>query len=95
MREHDFEHFLNSEPNITSPHGIRIRISCAKQAEDILGKTLDAVVADDDTMYDALVQLRSYDIHNAKKQNAVRKYYKFINGKEFPRLKNYHSAKHL
>ena len=48
------------------------------------------VVADDDLMYDSLMKLKP--LENPKKnpmQNALRKYYYYRNGKEFPRLNNY------
>jgi len=56
----------------------------AAKAEKILGKSLDAVVIDDDTMYESLLELQQHEdpAHNPM-QNTVRKYYKFINDKEF------------
>ena len=45
---------------------------------------------DDDLMYDSLMKLKP--LENPKKnpmQNALRKYYYYRNGKEFPRLNNY------
>ena len=44
----------------------------------------------DDLMYDSLVKLKP--LENPKKnpmQNALRKYYYYRNGKEFPRLNSY------
>ena len=51
---------------------------------------LEVIVADDDLMYDSLVKLKP--LENPKKnpmQNALRKYYYYRNGKEFPRLNSY------
>mgnify|MGYP001024231065 FL=1 len=51
---------------------------------------MDSIVADDDKMYDSLVELQKHEDpkHNPM-QNAVRKYYIFKNGKEFPQLRYY------
>lgn len=95
MREHDFETFLSSEPSITSEKAVASRMVKARKAEEILGKDLDTVVSNDDTMYESLIELQPHeDPAHTPMQNAVRKYYKFINKREFPRLKNYHSPMH-
>ena len=95
MKELAFEIFLNSDLSIKSPRGVKSRLSHARGAEKILGTSLDIVVSDDDKMYEAMMELRKHENSiRAQKQNAVRKYYVFCNGKEFPKTKNYHSAKH-
>lgn len=95
MREFGFEVFLNKEPSIVSEKAIIKRISEGRRAEGVLGRSLDFVVRDDDLMYEALVKLQPYETSKCNPmQHAVRKYYKFINDKEFPRLKSYHSVKH-
>ena len=95
MRENDFENFLKTDPDIISVGGVKSRLAHAKKAEEILGLSLDVVVSNDDTMYDAMKELRKHENPiRAQKQNAVRKYYKFCNGKEFPRMKSYHGPKH-
>ena len=95
MREHDFSIFLSNEPSISSSKAIATRIRHARNAERIIGIDLDIVVSDDDTAFEALEQLKNTDSKaHAPMQNAVRKYYKFRNGKEFPRMKKYHSSKH-
>ena len=95
MREYDFEVFLSKDPDIISEKGVMSRLAHAKKAEEILGVSLDIVVSNDDTMYEAMKELRKHENPiRAQKQNAVRKYYKFCNGKEFPRMKSYHSPKH-
>lgn len=70
--------------------GVTSRMSKARKAEITLGYDLDYAVSNDDRMYNSLVALQVYEdsSHNPM-QNAVRKYYKFINGKEFPRLNKY------
>ena len=87
QREADFERFLMSEKSITSPKAVASRMSKARKAEGILDLSLDAVVADDD---DSLVALKPHeDPAHTPMQNAVRKYYKLVNGKEFPQLRYY------
>ena len=95
MRKQDFENFLCKEPSITSTKAVSTRVKHAKKVEAILGVSLDVTVSNDDSMYEALDQLQQSDSKaHAPMQNALRKYYKFCNGKEFPRMKNYHSPKH-
>ena len=96
MKEADFRIFLLCDSSITSEKAVISRIAKARKAESILGKSLDTVVGDDDIMFESLKTLQTYEDpkHNPL-QNAVRKYYKFINKKEFPRKNDYHSFKHL
>ena len=95
MREQDFLLFLNNEPTVSSTKAVATRLRHAKRAQTLLGRDLDDVVSDDDVMYQSLKDLRKSDSQaHAPMQNAVRKYYKFRNGKEFPRMKEYHSPKH-
>jgi hypothetical protein len=90
QRESDFTRFLMQEKSITSPNAISSRMSKARTAEGILGKDLDIIVSDDDLMYDSLIALKPHeDPAHAPLSNALRKYYKFINGKEFPQLRYY------
>ena len=95
MREKAFDFYLRSDPNITSDMGITSRLRHANEAESILKISLDVVVADDDMMYEALLELKKHETSpRGQKQNALRKYYIFCNGKEFPRMARYHSIKH-
>lgn len=73
-----------------SSAGIATRKRKLVEAYEYIGKDLDAVVSDDDKMYDALIKLQEVDdpAHTLR-QNALRKYYTFKNGKEFPRLSKY------
>lgn len=91
MIKEGFRTFLENDPKIRSSRAISSRMSKAIRAEQILGMSLDEVVADDDVMYDALISLQAHEdpLHNPM-QNAVRKYYIFKNNREFPQLKNYH-----
>ncbi len=95
VREQQFEIFLCNERTIKSHKAVATRITKAKKAEDVLGMSLDTVVADDDTMYESLVELGKHESSaHTPMQNAVRKYYKFTHERQFPRLKDYHSPKH-
>lgn len=88
--ENEFYVFLLSEKTISSEKAIRSRMSKARKAERILNLTLDAIVTDDDLMYESLTILSQHeDPAHAPMQNALRKYYKFINNREFPRMRNF------
>lgn len=90
MDEIGFRSSLEADENNLTENGINFRISKGKRAEEILGMTLDEVVASDDKMFSALEELQNHEdpAHNPM-QNAVRKYYIFRNGKEFPRKKDF------
>jgi hypothetical protein len=68
------------------------RVAKALYVERELKVNLDSVVKNDEEMYRLLLQiqeeLNDRHYHNVH-QNAVRKYYLFVNGKEFPRIKQY------
>ena len=88
--EDKFYAFLLSEKTITSEKAVRSRMAKARATERLLNMELDRVVADDDLMYDSLIRLsQNEDPAHTPMQNAVRKYYKFTHGREFPRLKDY------
>ena len=87
MQEAAFRIFLENDKNITSEKARKSRIAKLKDAEKILGKDADSIVRDDEEMRRALIELRGYeDVAHSVRQNALRKYYKFINGTEFPKL---------
>ena len=51
---------------------------------------MDEVVSDDNEMFRALIKLQEVDNPaHTPRQNALRKYYTFKNGKEFPRLNKF------
>ena len=98
MDERGFREFLSQK----TFKGVRYteksvasRMTKAKKAENILESSFDLIVADDKKMYDALIELQKHEdpAHNLM-QNALRKYYIFKNGKEFPQKKEYRE-KHL
>lgn len=95
MLEQAFEIYLTNDPAITSTTAVKSRLSKARKAEEVLKESLDVVVSDDDRMFEALEELQHHENPKTNPmQNAVRKYYKFKNEREFPRKKDYHSAKH-
>lgn len=91
MRESDFRSYLEGIESIKSKNkAINSRISRANTAEEIVGMSLDYVVANDDRMYDALVKISADPRERSGNiQNAVRWYYRFTNSKEFPRISSY------
>lgn len=51
---------------------------------------MDDVVCEDEYMYHALLEVKSREnVRHGNAQNAMRKYYEFINGRTFARLANY------
>ncbi len=90
MQEERFKSFLETDKNLKGKNGVTFRMSKARNAESILKMNLDIIVVDDDLMYDSLVKLQEHENpkHNPM-QNALRKYYIFMNGKEFPQLRYY------
>lgn len=88
MQEDLYKAFLLK--NGLTENGINSRLAKARKAEEILGVGLDGIVVNDDKMYDALVALQAHEDpkHNPM-QNALRKYYIFKTGKEFPQLRYY------
>lgn len=87
MKETEFRRFLENQQ--LSDNGVAYRLSRGRAAEEILGYSLDTAISSDDMMYDSLVKLVPNDDSSRGKQNALRKYYTFIHGKEFPKLDYY------
>ncbi|WP_445613776.1 hypothetical protein [Geobacillus sp. YF-1] len=92
MREKEFRNYLINDSNIKSKvKAVNSRVARALRVERELNVDLDNIVKDDKAMYNLLLQiqekLNDKEYHNAY-QNAVRKYYLFVNGKEFPKLNN-------
>ena len=75
---------------VFSVAGIKTRKRWLVIAEDYLGKSVDEIVSGDDEMYMALIKLQEVDDPaHTPRQNALRKYYTFKNGKDFPKLNKY------
>ncbi len=92
MRETEFENFLNADSNIVSKtKAVRSRVSKARMVERHFNISLDAIVSDNDKMYDILVRIKQeMKDTNGNISNALRKYYQFVNGRVFPALSQYH-----
>ena len=81
-----FEKFLEGKGYTAG--GVSCRLSRANTAEGWIPVDLDTAVADDEKMYKALLKIRDHD-KNGNYQNAVRLYYEYRNGRQFPRLAEY------
>lgn len=92
MDEEGYVRFLENQG--LSKGGISTRKNKAKDVINIIGIDLDVIVADDEEMYKAILKLQEVDDPNhTPRQNALRKYYSFRNGKEFPRVADYERNK--
>ena len=93
MNKKEFILFLKKDENNLTEKGIKSRITKANKAESILRKEfdfLDLIVKSDDIMLNSLNILQKFeDKKHNQMQNALRKYYKFKNGKEFPHKKDF------
>ncbi len=88
-KEADFQKILKVTEGVTEK-AVTSRLGKARKAEEILGNELDDIVNDNDFTFDALKKLKEHENSaHSPLSNALRKYYKFINEKEFPRLKQY------
>ena len=93
MDEEGYTRFLESQG--LSANGINTRKSKAKDVIKIIGKDLDIIVADDEEMYHAILELEQIDDPAHKpRQNALRKYYTFRNGRDFPRIADYEKTRY-
>lgn len=95
MREAEFERFLvNSEDIQSKKKAVASRVSKALKVERDLKVNLDSVVSNDERTYQLLLQIREQmNEVNGVYQNAVRKYYSFVNGEEFPRISHYEKSR--
>ncbi|WP_342480256.1 hypothetical protein NST07_23505 [Paenibacillus sp. FSL L8-0340] len=86
MKETQFRVFLESLDSIKSKYdAVSSRISRANRIEKALKVDLDTVVKDDYNTYQTLLGIQAeFGDKNGAIQNALRKYYLFTHGKEFP-----------
>lgn len=89
--ENEFENFLLDDAGIKSKDkAVASRMSKARAVERTLNTSLDFVVSDDRRMYEALVNInQKMKNSNGAYSNALRKYYTFINKRDFPQIKTY------
>jgi len=88
MDETKFESFLADDTSITSKYkAVKTRLSKARSVEKCLKTDLASIVCDDDKMYQALLSINDLmNNRNGVYSNALRKYYVFRNGYEFPMI---------
>ena len=91
MREMEFRRFLSESDDIVSKEkAVASRVSKALAVEKKLNVNLDTIVKSEDETYRLLLLIRKQmNEVNGVYQNAVRKYYLFVNGKEFPKINQY------
>ena len=99
MKEIEFRNFLINNSDIESKDkSVSSRIAKALFVERELKVNLENVVKCDEEMYNLLLQIQEKlddkRYHNVY-QNAVRKYYLFVNNKEFSRLNQYKKTRVL
>lgn len=88
--EQEFRRFLEEVEWHGKPlteKAIDTRIARAKKVEEILNADIEAIVASDATMRQALIKLRPGDTRG-NRANAVRKYYEMRRGKVFPKIRD-------
>ena len=83
MQETRFIEFLRE--NDLTENGIKSRVSKGKRIERELNDDLDDLVSSDETMYNSLCRVLSFEDKHNNMQNVLRKYYEFKNGRKFPR----------
>ena len=95
MRETEFENYLLADENIKSKEkALRSRMTKARLIERHFSMSLDDIVIDDETMYRILMQTKAeLKDTNGTISNALRKYYVFSNGKQFPVLSKFESQR--
>lgn len=94
MREEEFIKFLDQNNDIVSKDkAVRSRLSKARSVEKKFNIDLDYIVRDDNRMFDLLVKIKDeFGDSNRANQNAVRKYYTFVNNRIFSSLANYQKS---
>lgn len=91
MKESEFRRFLQFDSGIISKDkAVATRISKGKSIENKYSISLDTIVSQDLTMYKYLLKINeNFNNKNGGYSNALRKYYLFIKGREFPQLNEY------
>lgn len=91
MDEIRFEIFLTEDTGIKSKFkAVKTRLSKARSVEKCLKADLDSIVCDDNKMYQSLLRINEImNNRNGAYSNALRKYYIFRNGNEFPMIAEY------
>lgn len=96
MNEWKLQEALESKGEPLTDKAIAARLSRARRAERVLREDLDAIVSDDDRTYAALLALKASPAERGgNMQNALRWYYRAVNGGDFPRLDDYWQKKQV
>lgn len=96
MNEWKLQEALEGSDEPLTGKAIAARLSRARRAERVLREDLDAIVSDDDRTYTALLALRASPAERGgNMQNALRWYYRAVNGRDFPRLGDYRPKKQV
>lgn len=87
MNEWKLQEALEDSEEPLTDKAIAARLSRARRVERILRRDLDEIVSDDDLTYAALLALKADPVERGgNMQNALRWYYRAVNGRDFPRL---------
>ncbi|WP_274362699.1 hypothetical protein [Paenibacillus thermotolerans] len=93
MREVEFRLYLEQDNAITSKKkSVSSKVGKALIVERELSVDLDDIVKDDEKTYRLLLSVKEKlndELYHGVYQNSVRRYYTFVNGKEFPTLKQF------
>lgn len=90
MNEWMLKRALENNEAPLSEKAIAARLTRARKVERLLTTDLDYIVASEERMYQALLLLKSSpEERKGNLQNALRWYYRAINGRTFPRLEDY------
>ncbi|MEH7114605.1 hypothetical protein V7124_19895 [Neobacillus niacini] len=93
MREIDFKNYLVQSEQIQSKvKSVASKVSKALIVERELKVDLDLIVKNDEKMYKLLIRVQEElndKVYHQVYQNAVRKYYLFVNGIQFPKMKDF------
>lgn len=96
MNEWKLQEALEGSDEPLTDKSIGSRLSRARRAERILRRDLDEIVSDDDLTYAALLALKADPAERGgNMQNALRWYYRAVNGKGFPRLDGYRPKRQI
>lgn len=84
-----FENFLIQQSSVTSKtKAVQSRVAKASKVERDLKIDLDVIVKDDQLTHEILLRIEMNEL-NGVYQNAVRKYYEYLNGRKFPQLRHF------
>ena len=91
MKEQEFENYLLLDDNIVSKvKAVRSRVNKARMIERHFDTSLDYIVSDNKRMYESLLKIKAeMKDTNGNVSNALRKYYRFVNGVAFPTLSDF------